>query len=92
MKSPKRKILKPSDVPYGLEEISAVKALFRGEATPLQQQHALTWIVHEACGTYKDDYRADPRDHARVSGQRSVGLLIVELANTVLIHTGQENG
>lgn len=91
MKNQKRKILTPQDVAYSVTEIAAMKALFRGEASGEQQKHALTWIIHEACGTYKDEYRTDPRDHARLSGKRSVGLLLVDLVNTVLVNTGKEN-
>lgn len=89
MKTPKSKVLTPKDVPYGVREIAAVKALSRGEATPDQQIHALTWIIHEVCGTYKSDYRTDSRDHAKVSGQRSVGVILVDLVNTVLVNTGK---
>lgn len=64
---------------WELPDASALQALARGEATPEQQQRALNWIIHNACGTYDLDYRPDPRDHAAVSGRRFVGLEIVKL-------------
>lgn len=66
-------------VDYDLPAVAALQACMAGEATPDQQQRAMTWIIYTACGTYDLDYRTEPRDHAFASGRRFVGLQIVKL-------------
>jgi hypothetical protein len=65
-------------------DAAALQALAQGVASADQQQRALNWIVYEACGTYEEDYRPDPRDHAFVSGKRRVGLQILTLIKVKL--------
>jgi hypothetical protein len=64
---------------YELPDVAALQAVMAGEATPEQQQRAMTWIIYGACGTYDLDYRTEPRDHAFASGRRFVGLQIVKM-------------
>lgn len=66
--------------PYEDADVSAIQALQRGDATPEQQQRALSWIVYNAAGTYDLEYRTDGRDHAFCSGRRFVGLEIVKMS------------
>lgn len=65
---------------YEVDDIHAVQALSNGEATPDQQQRALSWIINNASMTYDEPF--DP-ESARatdyVLGRRSVGLAIVKL-------------
>lgn len=71
--------------PYDIADFTAIQAVMRGEADSAQQQRALNWIIMSACGTYDLEYRADPRDHAFVSGRRFVGLQIVKMLKTTTI-------
>ena len=64
---------------YELPDVAALQAVMAGEATPDQQQRAMTWIIYTACGTYDLDYRTEPRDHAFASGRRFAGLQIVKM-------------
>ena len=72
-------------VAYDVREIEAVKALARGEATVVQQQVALKWLIETACGTYDLSYRSDgdggERETAFAEGRRFVGLQMVKLIN-----------
>lgn len=64
---------------YELADISAVKGLAAGTATPEQQQRALKWIIENACGTYELSYRpTSDRDTSFAEGRRFVGLQIVK--------------
>lgn len=64
---------------YDIVDMAAIQAVMSGVATPEQQQRAITWIVHDVCGTYEFEYRTEPRDHAFASGRRFVGLQIVKM-------------
>lgn len=65
--------------PYDLADISALKGLAAGTASPEQQQRALKWIVENACGTYQLSYRpTSDRDTSFAEGRRFVGLQIVK--------------
>lgn len=65
--------------PYELADISALKGLAAGTASPEQQQRALKWIVENACGTYQLSYRpTSDRDTSFAEGRRFVGLQIVK--------------
>lgn len=77
MSRAKKEVFFPVD--YELPDVAALQATMAGEATPEQQQRALTWIIYTACGTYDLDYRTEPRDHAFASGRRFVGLQIVKM-------------
>lgn len=67
-------------VPYEIDDVGAIQALNRGDATPEQQQRALRYIVETAAGTYDLSYRPDSeRDTAFAEGRRFVGLTVVKL-------------
>lgn len=72
-------------VAYDVPEIAAVKALALGEATAVQQQLALKWMIENAAGTYDLSYRSDAdggeRETAFAEGRRFVGLQLVKLIN-----------
>jgi len=64
---------------YELADISAIKGMAAGTATPEQQQRALKWIIENACGTYELSYRpTSDRDTSFAEGRRFVGLQIVK--------------
>lgn len=68
---------------YGLEDAAAIQGLYRGDATPEQQRHALKWIVEVLCATYDMSYRPGGRSAARdgdfAEGKRHVGNQIIKL-------------
>lgn len=69
-------------VSYEPQDMHAVQALRRGDATPDQQKRALAWIIESAAGTYDLSYRPDSdRDTAFAEGRRFVGLQLVKLLN-----------
>ena len=61
------------------EDVGAMKALARGDASPDQQRRAINWIINNAAMTYQDTYA--PPDSDYYQGRRSVGLQIVKLIN-----------
>jgi hypothetical protein len=65
--------------PWDVADAAALQALAKGQATELQQQRALNWIIYQATATYDLEYRPDSRDHAFASGRRFAGLEIVKL-------------
>ena len=72
-------------VVYDVQQIEAVKALARGEATDVQQQIAVKWLIETAAATYDLSYRSDgdggERETAFAEGRRFVGLQMVKLIN-----------
>lgn len=62
-----------------IQQVSALQALNRGEATADQQHRALKYIIEQIAITDESTYRTDPYDHAFCSGRRAVGLKIREL-------------
>jgi hypothetical protein len=70
----------PPDI--SLQDVAALKALQRGNASEQQQRHALQFIVNRACGTYEMTF-CPGEDGRRASdfaeGKRRVGLLLVGL-------------
>jgi len=72
---------------WELPDAAAIQALQRGDATPEQQRHALTFIVNTLAATYDCSFRTGD-DGDRVSafaeGKRWVGLQVVKLANLSL--------
>lgn len=61
-------------------EITALRALQSGTATPDQQKLALRTIVFQLCRTYDVAYRSEaPLDTAFAEGKRFAGLEIVRL-------------
>lgn len=65
---------------YDKADVSALKALEGGVATPEQQQRALRWIIQNACGTYEMSYRpTSDRDTTFAEGRRFVGLQVVKM-------------
>lgn len=65
---------------YSVADVSAIKAMAAGTATPEQQQRAMKWIIETNCGTYDVSYRPDSdRDTTFAEGKRFVGLQIVKL-------------
>lgn len=68
---------------YGDEDIAAVKALSKGNASPGQQIAALKWIVEGAAGTFQETLVPGQPDVSNyLAGRRNVGLQIVKLVNT----------
>lgn len=64
---------------YEPADISAIKGLAAGTATPDQQRRALKWIIENACATYELSYRPNSEgDTAFAEGRRFVGLQIVK--------------
>ena len=64
---------------YELADISAIKGLAAGTASPEQQQRAIKWIIENACATYELSYRpTSDRDTSFAEGRRFVGLQIVK--------------
>lgn len=64
---------------YELADISAIKGLIAGTASPEQQQRALKWIIESACATYELSFRpTSDRDTAFAEGRRFVGLQLVK--------------
>lgn len=67
---------------YGPEEIAAVKAVAKGNASPGQQQLALRWIIEGAAMTYQETMVPGQPDVSNyLAGRRNVGLQIVKLIN-----------
>ena len=65
--------------PYELANISAIKGVAAGTASPEQQQRAIKWIIENACATYDLSYRpTSDRDTTFAEGRRFVGLEIVK--------------
>ena len=65
---------------YEKTDIRAIQALARGEATALDQQRALDWIINVAASTYDEPFRPGQADAVNyMLGRRSVGLAIVKL-------------
>jgi hypothetical protein len=64
---------------YEFADVSALKGLANGTASPEQQQRALKWIIENACATYELSYRpTSDRDTSFAEGRRFVGLQIVK--------------
>lgn len=65
---------------YEIADVSAIKALANGTATPDQQQRALKWIIENVCATYDLSYRPNSeRDTAFAEGKRHCGLQVVKM-------------
>ena len=66
--------------PYEIADISAIRCVATGTATPEQQQRAMKWVIEIACATYEMSYRpSGDRDTSFAEGRRFVGLQIVKL-------------
>lgn len=52
---------------------AAIRALFRGVASPDQQRNAMAWLV-AVCGTMRPSMNDNPRTAAWNEGRRWVGL------------------
>ena len=64
---------------YELADFSAVQALQRGDATPLQQQRALRWVLEKVCEVGGLGWHPDGGESAAfVAGRRFVGLQILK--------------
>lgn len=67
----------------GKSGVSAVKALYRGEADKPVQQFAIEWIIEDLCRTRDISYRPDDaggdRDTAFAEGRRFVGLQLARI-------------
>ncbi len=61
------------------EEVHAINAVVRGEATEGQQRIAMKWILHRACCVGVDTFHPDPYTSAHRQGRRAAGLLIASL-------------
>lgn len=60
-------------------EKAAINAVIRGTADSVQQQTAMKWILHRACGAGLSTFHTDPYIQSFRAGRRSVALLITEL-------------
>jgi hypothetical protein len=85
---PARKAPQPPPAPYAItyedEDVYAIKALNRGNASEGQQQRALHWLVQRACMVDEVSYRPGSdgdRDTAFAEGRRYVGLQVLKLVN-----------
>lgn len=68
---------------YGDEDIVAIKAMSKGNASPGQQVQALKWIVEGAAGAFQETMVPGQPDVSNyLAGRRNVGLQIVKLVNT----------
>lgn len=64
---------------YDLADLTAVKAVAKGEASAGQQQRALKWVIEELAGTYDLGWHPNgDRESSFVAGRRFVGLQIVK--------------
>jgi len=74
------KLIKPyMPAPYKAEDIRAIQALVRGDATEHQQQHAFKYIVEVVSGAYDMPYYDSDRDTAFACGRQYVGKQLVKL-------------
>ena len=67
------------------DDARALKALQAGNASDVQQQRALGWIINRACKTYDEPF--DPENQRATDfllGRRNVGLQIVKLLKVKL--------
>lgn len=65
---------------YTTADVSAIQALYRGEADEYQQKRALRWIIETAARTYDEQYYPESsRDTDYALGMRKVGQQIVKL-------------
>ena len=66
--------------PYAIEDVGAIQALQRGDASPDQQQRALRWIIEQACATYEMSFSPEhPHWTFMAEGRRFAGNQIVKL-------------
>ena len=64
---------------YEKADISAIKGVVAGTATPEQQVRAMRYIIETLCGAYDLSYRpGSDRDTAFAEGRRFVGLQIIK--------------
>ncbi len=71
----------PRVADYETEDVHALKALSRGDASAEQQRRALNWIISRASMGYEDTFVPDPYESAFNQGRRSVALQTVKLIN-----------
>jgi len=65
---------------YELADATALQALERGDATEVQQQRALAWIIHNAAATYEVAWEPEnERASSFESGRRYVGIEIIKM-------------
>jgi hypothetical protein len=82
---PKKEPWHPAD--WGIAEVSAVQALFRGEANEQQQRLALDWIIYSAGMAHDQSFVPGQPDVSDfIEGRRSVAnqilkLRLIDLAN-----------
>lgn len=72
---------------YDDNDVAAIRALARGEATVAQQVHALQYIVETLAGYYDISFRPEPDGGAMGmafhEGRRFVGAQLVKLTKLV---------
>lgn len=79
-KVPRPEPWKPAE--WDPEDGHAIQAVMYGRASEAQQKRAMTFIVHNICGTYDLSFRpGSDRDTAFAEGKRHVGLQLVKFAN-----------
>jgi hypothetical protein len=82
-RKPRAPAWQPPD--YTVQQVRAVQAVARGDASSREQQLAMDWIVQQAAGTYELSFRSDgdggDRETTMAEGRRFVGLQIVKLVN-----------
>lgn len=72
---------------YTEADVQAIRALQRGEATPVQQSRALEWLI-SAFGTYDTSFRPkDPYLTAFSEGRRHAGTTIIYMLNAAPTRT-----
>lgn len=71
--------------PHDKTDISALKALRYGSASPEQQQRALAWIIECAARTYSSSFDPDSERASNFNeGARHVGKWVLNLCNARL--------
>jgi len=67
------------------DEVTALRALTRGTATPAQQRRAMTYVLVELCGVGRATFAGEKTHSAAFrSGAQGVGLAVVQIADAVL--------
>lgn len=65
---------------YEKQDVRAIQALAKGDASADEQRRALDWIITQAAATYDEPFRPGSADVVNyMLGRRSVGLAIVKL-------------
>ncbi len=70
---------------YTADDVYAMQALAKGEATPEQQTRAINWIINSVCATYEEPFRSEvdggERETSFALGKAFVGRTLVKMIN-----------